>query len=76
MQIKHLQIVWGCQVRGCTRPPVVFCDHPVGNGKTCDMRLCGTHTWRPSALDAIDYCPEHRAMYEMYERKEAKNVAR
>lgn len=48
-----------CQVSGCYEDRVALCDYPVGNGKTCDRRICRTH--RTRAGENIDYCPDHRA---------------
>ncbi len=46
-----------CQAAGCSRTHVALCDHPMGNGKTCDMRLCGSHRVQLGPED--DRCEDH-----------------
>lgn len=46
-----------CQHPACNTPHVALCDHPLGNGKTCDMRLCGAHRIKVGPDD--DRCEHH-----------------
>lgn len=54
-----------CQVPGCAGEGTRLCDFVLSGakkGKTCDMRLCGSHSTRPQGAvgpDAPDYCPAH-----------------
>lgn len=41
----------------CGRLSTKLCDFPLGNGKTCDKKLCGRCAV-PVGQDR-DYCPEH-----------------
>ena len=52
-----------CQVNGCDDDHVALCDYRVGEGKTCDKRMCQAH--RTRAGNNIDYCPDHRAAAPM-----------
>ena len=47
-----------CQIVGCDEHRVALCDYPVGDGKTCDKRICKAHRTRVG--DNVDYCPDHR----------------
>lgn len=42
----------------CPAGHVALCDWPMGDGKTCDRKLCRNHRVRQSGHD-IDYCVEH-----------------
>jgi hypothetical protein len=46
-----------CQVAGCLRPHVALCDHPMPNGKDCDVRICDRHRLVVGVND--DRCPYH-----------------
>lgn len=46
-----------CWNRGCDRNSEALCDCPVGDGRTCDRRLCYKHRHRMGA--GVDYCSEH-----------------
>lgn len=46
-----------CLVNGCATPAEVLCDWPVGQGKTCDRKLCRRCAKRVG--DNLDYCPGH-----------------
>lgn len=63
-----------CQVRGCYENHVVLCDYPVGDGETCDKRVCRTH--RTHASENSDYCPDHRTQQREQKITSARNRAR
>lgn len=45
----------------CGKPGRLLCDYPLGNGKTCDARVCEGCTTRPHGAGMeIDYCPIHK----------------
>jgi hypothetical protein len=46
-----------CQVQGCRHDMVALCDAPVGNRRTCDLRICSHHRTRVGRNR--DRCPEH-----------------
>lgn len=46
-----------CEVRGCRRAAPYACDHPTGEGQSCDLRLCPEHA--RARGDDRHLCPEH-----------------
>lgn len=45
----------------CGAPAEHECDFIVGQGKSCDLPLCGEHAIRQSGED-VDFCPSHHAV--------------
>jgi len=45
----------------CGDPSDYLCDFPVGEGKTCDLPLCGFHACE--LREELHLCPIHREMY-------------
>jgi hypothetical protein len=45
----------------CGDPSDYLCDFPVGDGKICDLPLCGFHTCEVG--EEKHFCPTHTAMY-------------
>jgi hypothetical protein len=43
----------------CSRQSEKLCDYPLGNGKTCDARICPVCATHVEGKD-IDYCPIHK----------------
>lgn len=41
----------------CKAPHEALCDWPVGDGKTCDRKLCGQHRARQGG--DVDWCMSH-----------------
>ncbi len=41
----------------CYYPAEYLCDWPTGSGKTCDIKLCKTHSGNRG--DNINFCPVH-----------------
>lgn len=46
-----------CQWAGCLRPHAALCDFPIGNGRTCDAKICEAHRLRIGPNE--DRCPQH-----------------
>jgi hypothetical protein len=46
-----------CTFPGCTKPGDLLCDFPVGDGRTCDRRICRRHGTRVGPNK--DYCITH-----------------
>lgn len=42
----------------------VLCDYPVGNGKTCDRKIC--EECSPPVAPNLHYCKPHRAEWERF----------
>jgi hypothetical protein len=42
----------------CERRGTKLCDQPVGDGKTCDRRICPGHA--SHVEPNRDYCPDHK----------------
>jgi hypothetical protein len=57
-----------CQDPGCDFESEILCDWPIGDGRTCDLRLCATHA-RNMGEDR-DFCPVHFAMWVESTRSE------
>jgi len=41
-----------------------LCDYPVGDGKTCDLSLCGDHA--TLVAPNIHYCPGHFVLWQEF----------
>ena len=54
----------------CGRVADHLCDYPMGDGKTCDARLCVDHR-RQMGGDAqdIDFCPAHEVIARLQEAR-------
>jgi hypothetical protein len=48
----------------CAAPGDNLCDYPVGDGLTCDRRLCDDHA--QSIADDTHYCRDHFIMWREY----------
>lgn len=51
-----------CVEPGCAVPHTKLCDWSMGNGKTCDRKMCDAHATRVG--DDVDYCPRHAAVHK------------
>lgn len=49
--------VKNCSSPGCPDKGPLLCDHPMGNGRTCDKPICHEHA--QSIGRNLDLCPEH-----------------
>lgn len=52
-----------CASHGCGRPSEALCDFPLGNGKTCDRKMCARcrHA-QPRLGPDRDYCRVHHEL--------------
>jgi len=61
---KPIGWICGSAITPCNRcgeSADYLCDFPVGDGKTCDLPLCGFHACEIG--EEIHFCPIHTAMY-------------
>lgn len=67
--LLHGRLGTHCSCGGVTE---ILCDYPVGNGKTCDRKLCGdcSHLIGPD----LYYCDDHHKAWREY--REAGGLAR
>lgn len=56
------RLCWFCREKAVSR----LCDFPIGNGKTCDAKMCstcatqGVKSVTPRKSKPVDYCPTHK----------------
>jgi hypothetical protein len=66
-----------CTADKCAASSDYLCDYPVGNGKTCDLPLCGSHAYE--VAPNIHYCYGHLLLWKEFRESgrmtnELKNV--
>lgn len=53
-----------CAAERCPSVSLYLCDYPVGDGKTCDLPLCGSHAYE--IAPNIHYCPGHLILWQAF----------
>lgn len=53
-----------CSVEHCEAPGTRLCDWKLGDGRTCDARLCDRHSHSPARRK--DLCPAHREAWRRH----------
>lgn len=61
-----------CAAEKCAAVSLYLCDYPVGERKTCDLPLCGSHAYE--VAPDIHYCPGHLVLWNAF--REAGGVER
>lgn len=66
-----------CAAGKCAAVSGWLCDYPVGEGKTCDLPLCGSHAYE--VAPNIHYCPGHLTLWSAFRdsggvKRELENV--
>jgi len=68
---------FGPHCAACAACSDYLCDYPVGDGKTCDLPLCGSHA--KEVAPNLHYCLGHSSLWEKFRdsggvETELKNV--
>lgn len=53
-----------CAAEKCSAGAGYLCDYPVGDNKTCDLPLCGSHAYE--VAPNIHYCPGHLVLWKEF----------
>lgn len=54
----------GPHCSSCAALGINLCDFPVGEGKTCDLPICGAHS--TEVAPNLHYCLPHQQMWEKF----------
>lgn len=61
-----------CEADGCAASTSFLCDYPIGDLKTCDLALCGSHAYEVAA--DTHYCPNHLLLWQELRAEARKHL--